>query len=419
MQRFMDRLRERSERSKWPLLLVLAFVQFAHVLDFVIVMPLGPQLMRVFDIGPASFGLLVSVYNLSAAAAGLVGVFLLDRFDRKRALLFVFAGFIIGTVGCSLAADEKSLLAARVITGAFGGLIQALLFAIIGDCFDEGKRGAATGTVMSAFSLASIVGVPIALSLADRYDWRTPFLMLTLMAIATWIWAARVLPTMRSHLRETPQIERSPWLMSLRQNLSSTFQLFREENTLTACLLIICLMFAGFTVIPFMSAYLVANVGLREADLATVFLAGGAATLITSRWTGKIADRFGKERVFTWLAALSMIPVFLLTHLPRVPILVAIGIATLFTILISARAIPALAMITSSIEGSRRGAFLSLTSSVQQSASGIASFVAGSFLTLGPHGEIRRYDLAGNFAVFATLLAIIAARRLRRPAVLK
>lgn len=394
----------RSGSSQWALLMVLAAIQFVHVLDFVIVMPLGPQLMRVFEIGPQQFGSLVSAYNLSAATAGFIGAFVLDRYDRKKSLLAVFLGLMIGTALCAFAVGPKTFLLARLVTGAFGGLIQALIFAIVGDCYSEQKRGAATGTVMSAFSLASVIGVPIGLYFADRFDWRMPFVFLALLSVGTWLWAARLLPSLSSHKKTCTGPARV-----------STFELFTERNSVVAFGLIISLMFAGFTVIPFISAYLVANVGLAEADLATVFLCGGAATLLTSRLAGKMADRFGKARVFSWLAGLSTIPIFVLTHLPRVPVAVAVLVATCFTVLISARAVPALSMITSSVAPSRRGSFLSLTSCVQQAASGFASLVSGMLMSQGPAGELTRYGVVGNLAVFATFIAIIASHHLATP----
>jgi predicted MFS family arabinose efflux permease len=393
--------------SYWPLLLVLAAVQFVHVLDFVIIMPLAPQLMRVFDIGPQAFGFLVSVYNLAAAGAGLAGAFFLDRFDRKKALLVILAGFTISTLACGLAADTRSLMIARALTGAFGGLIQALIFAIIGDCIPENQRGTATGTVMSAFSVASVIGIPIGLSLADAHDWRMPFLVLAGVSLVCWFATFRVLPAIRSHLADIGSMKYEP------ATFSSVMRLVRETNSLVAFWLITSLMFAGFMVIPFISAYLVANVGLSERDLVTVFFAGGIATLLTSRVIGILADRFGKIRIFYVMATLSVVPIFLLTRLTAVSVYAAVAVTTLFTVLISARMIPALAMITSSIDKVRRGSFMSLTSSVQQAASGLASLIAGAMLGQGAKGEITRYDLVGTMAIAATFIAIYAARHLR------
>lgn len=404
-----------SEIREWPLLLILAGIQFTHVLDFVLIMPLGPQLMRLMEISPAEFAVLVSNYNLAAAVAGLIGAFVLDRFDRKHALLVVYLGFLFGTLACGLAPGYNALLAARLIAGAFGGLLQALIFAIIGDSFSEERRGGATGTVMSAFSVASILGVPFGLFLADRFNWRVPFLSLTLISVLILIAGVIVLPSLQSHFRSRQNAD-SDQPGSSAASFKETLALLYERNTLMAFLLIVSLMFAGFTVIPFMSAYLVSNVGLAERDLASVFLAGGLATLISSRLVGRLADRWGKARVFTWLACLSTLPVLALTHLTHVSIAMAIAVATSFTVMISARGIPALALITSSVGRQRRGSFLSFTSAVQQAASGLASLSAGAMLGHGPRGELTHYGWVGFFAVGATLMSVWAAHHLRPPA---
>ncbi len=402
-----------QKRTDWTILLLLAIVQFVHVLDFIIVMPLGPQLMRMLNVGPTEFAALISVYNLSAATAGLAGAFILDRYDRKSALLMSLAGLILGTLACGLSPSLASLTFARAMTGAFGGVIQALLFAIIGDHFGEKRRGAATGTVMSAFSFASVVGVPLALSAADHFDWRMPFFLLTLIGASAWVGVWRVFPSIKEHFSDRfsqkPPYDRHSFAMSIR----STWKLATEQNTVACFLLIVLLMFAGFTVIPFMSAYLVANVGLAESDLAIVFFIGGATTLLTSRLAGIFADRYGNLKVFTLLAIASTVPVVALTHLQRTSVAIAVGISTLFIVLVSARSVPAMAMITSSIERARRGAFLSLTSSVQQGASALASFLTGATLDLDVNRQIIGYALAGDIAVVSTVLACIAARRLK------
>lgn len=397
-----------QKRHEWPILLVLSGVQFAHVLDFVILMPLAPQLMRMLDITPQEFAYQVSAYTFSAALAGLVGATVIDRFDRKRALIWIFCGFLLGTLGCGLAVGFKTLLIGRIVTGAFGGIIQALVFAILGDSIAEQRRGRAMGTVMSAFSFASIAGVPLGLFLATEYDWRMPFFALSALSFVILLSMTKALPPLQSHFqsRKVRTTEKSGHLIA-------TLRLIGERNTRIAFGLIASLMFGGFTVIPFMSAYLVANVGLEERDLATVFFIGGLATFLTQRLVGRIADRFGKRRVFTVLALLSILPTLLLTHLPTVSLSVAITVTTLFTVLVSARAVPSLAMITSSIERSRRGSFLSLTSAVQQASSGAASLSAGAIIGLGAAGQITSYDGVGYLASLSLLFAVAFAHLLR------
>ncbi|HVK60051.1 MAG TPA: MFS transporter [Bdellovibrionales bacterium] len=393
-------------RAPRLLLAALAAIQFVHVLDFIILMPLGPQLMRELSIGPRSFGLIVSSYNLAAALAGLAGAILLDRFDRKSAMLFAFFGLTLATLVCGFAPTFPALLGARFVAGIFGGLIQALIFTVVGDSFPESRRGAATGTVMSSFSLATVLGVPLGLFLADRWGWRVPFLFLGFASVPLLIACFFGLPNLRGHLNGHSFSDAKVEFANLKV-------LMRRKKTIDAILLIVSLMFAGFTVIPYVSAYLVANVGLSQSDIAVVFFAGGITTFATARLIGVISDRYGKLRVFTWLAVISTIPIVILTHLGSSSLITAVIVTTFFTTLISARGIPALAMITASIEKAKRGRFLSLTSSVQQAASAAASLFAGWLLGTSADGHILRYQWAGYVAVAATGAAIIFARRLR------
>ncbi len=391
------------------LLVVLAAIQFVHVLDFVVVMPLGAHLMKALSIGPTSLAAFTSAYNFAAAASGLAGAWWLDRFNRKTALLVTLAGFGVGTLACAFSFSAETLTAARFVTGCFGGIIQALLFAIIGDSFREEYRGFATGIVVSAFSLASIAGVPISLWFAERFDWRSPFLGLAaltaLIAVATW----RLFPRVPSGVQASSGATLSPLGES-----RSTLQLIFDSNSMVGFLLIILLMFSGFTVIPFMSAYLVTNVGLNESDLPLVFLVGGFATLFTSQLAGTLSDRFGKPTVFAWLAGLSILPILALTHLGHTRLVCALAVTTLFTVLVSGRSVPALAMITSSVESSSRGRYLSLTSCIQQIASGLASLITGLFLTLNPDGTMANYERAGVFSSVCAALAIVVSRKLKQ-----
>ncbi len=398
---------------EWSLLLVLAGAQFSHILDFMMIMPLGPRLMSVFSISPQQFSFLVSIYTLSGAFFGFLGSLVIDRFDRKTALLMLYAGFTTGTLCCALASTYEFLLLARMVAGAFGGLIGAIVFSIIGDSFAESRRATATGTVMSAFSLASVLGVPFGIYLTVNVSWQSPFVMLSLLSLVMMLAAFRILPPMRSHLAHRPPTKKQTQKSSPRGGAKQATLPSFTGNHLTAYLLIISLMFAVFSVIPFLSAYLVSNVGLREKDLTYVYLSGGAFTLVTSRFVGQLADRHGKQKLFIILASLSIIPVLVLTNLPHVSVLAAVIVTTLFTVLISGRAIPAMSLITSTVNTGNRGSFLSFTTAIQQLASGIASFVSGIIVGKATTGELTNYNVVGAVAVVSTLISIVLVRRLK------
>src|SRR5690242_19911893 len=172
----------RLTASEWLVLAVLAALQFTHNLDYMIMMPLMPQFEREMAISPQQFGFLVSAYAFAAGISGLLAALVIDRFDRKRALLFLYAGFALGTFLCALAPGYLWLLLARTVAGAFGGVVAATTLAIIGDVFADSRRGRAMGVIMSAFSVALIVGVPAGLYLANRLGWRSTFGVLGLVS---------------------------------------------------------------------------------------------------------------------------------------------------------------------------------------------------------------------------------------------
>ena len=392
----------KSVPHEWSFLLILAAAQFSHVLDFVIMMPLGPEFIDEWAISPQQFGFLVSIYTFSGALCSFLGAFFIDRFDRKTALLRLYVGFTIGTLACALAPSYLSMLLGRAITGAFGGLMGAVVFSIIGDVFNESRRGAAMGTVMSAFSLASIIGVPIGLWLA-HISWRVPFYTLSGVSIVIMLAAYKILPPLRAHLVAKRKIDIESELRFL----------ILSEGHWRAFALIVFLMLAAFTVIPYIATYMKKNIGLSRNDLALMYFVGGFFTLLTSRLVGRWSDRFGKQKVFVWMALFSTVPILLLTNMPRIPVTTAIIVTTLFSVLISGRAVPAMSMITSTVVAERRGSFMSFTSAVQQLASGFASLIGGIILTESANGELVNYDLVGYTAVMATLFSIYFAKTLR------
>lgn len=384
------------------LLYVLAAIQFTHILDFMIVMPLGPRLMGIFAITPAQFGFIVSTYTFSAALFGLIAAWFLDRFDRKRALLWLYGGFAIGTLLCAVAPNYYAMVAARFLAGGFGGISGATILAVIGDAIPPNRRGAAMGTIFSAFSLASIAGVPLGLFLANRLGWHAPFFMLAGLSAVILILAAKVLPPVRDHLSREKD---SPW--------TEMKAILRGGNHWLAFGLTTTMTMAGFMVIPYISPSLVANVGLTNDQLPLIYLFGGLATFFSSRWLGRVSDRMGKLRVFIVVSLLCMAPILILTRLPQVPIWAALIVTTCFMVFSSGRFIPGMAMITNSVSGRYRGGFMSLNSAIQQFASGLASLMAGAIIAEGAGHRLEHYGTVGLIGAGCALASIALAWRLR------
>ncbi|MDX2130212.1 MAG: MFS transporter [Chloroherpetonaceae bacterium] len=400
---------QKAPRSEWLLLLTLSAIQFTNVLDFVIMMPLGPQLMRVFDISASGFGLIVASYTFSAGISGFIASFFIDRFERRKALLFLYAGFSIGTLLCGLAPTAYLLAMARVVAGFFGGVMGAQALSIIADCIPENRRGAAMGTLMSSFAVASIAGVPAGLYLANHFGWQMVFLTLTLLSVIVWGLAYRSLPKVDRHLASLPKE------FNLRHQIQGVREMIQVKTHQQALVMMIMLMIAGFTVIPYISPYFVANVGLTEADLPLIYFFGGAATIFSSRIVGVLADKFGKRKVFTVMAILSIGPLIGITSVPPIPLAAALIVTTLFMVTMNGRFVPATAMVTTVIEPKYRGSFMSFNSSAQQLAAGIGSFGAGLIIGKNSAGQVTLYWLVGLIAVSATLACIYLAHQLPTP----
>ena len=385
------------------LLLTLATVQFTHIIDFMVMMPLGPQFMRIFDVGPREFGLLVSSYTFAAAASGFVAALWIDRFDRKHALLALYAGFILATALCGLAPTYELLLVTRVGAGLFGGVIGGLVFAIIADVVPYARRARATALVATSFSLAAVAGVPLALWLAARFSWRTPFLVLACFSVLVALGAYRLMPPIAAHLAGAHR--RGP--------LAQVVAVFGERNHLRAFAFMIVLMFAGFSVIPFIAPTMVANVGLTESELPLLYFCGGLSTLVTAQIIGHLADRYGKQRVFTIVALASLAPIVLITHLPRLPLASALACSVAFFVLVTGRFGPAMALVSGTAEARLRGSFMSFNASVQMVGAALASLGAGLIVRRAPDGTLLNFGAVGWLAAGCTLLCVVLARRIR------
>ncbi len=385
-------------------LLTLGAVQFTHILDFMIMMPLGSQLMRVFQITPSQFTQLVACYGLAAAVSGFIGGFFMDRFDRKRALLVLYAGFGIATFACGLAPTHHWLMIARLAAGAFGGLAGSMVSAMVGDIIPPARRGRAMSVVMTAFPVASVLGVPVGLVLAGHFGWHAPFFMLGGCAGVNLLLASLALP----HLR-TAVLDHNP-RRQMREIMSHAVHL-------RAFALGGVLVLAGGFLIPFIAPSFVANVGLDEkTQLPLAYVAGGLATMISMPLIGRLSDRMDRLKLFVWLSLFGSVVVLIMVRLGPSPVWVAALMMALFMIPMSGRFAPAMTMVTNAVEARYRGGFMSLNAALQQAASGLANVVAGWFVTTGPGGRLVGYPNLGYVSVACFGLAVLCAVELRRAA---
>jgi predicted MFS family arabinose efflux permease len=383
--------------------LILAAIQVSHILDFVIIMPLGPSFMRVFDINPTEFSSLVAAYTFSAGIVGFFGALYADHFDRKKFLLFNFTGFIIGTFMCAIAPNFAALLIARIVAGAFGGVLNACVLSMVADLIPFERRGAAMGVVMSSFSIASVLGVPLGLYVAQLFDWHAAFYLIVIVGIIFWIMSFLILPSVK--VRATK--------LGLMDNLKNFKSILIQKDYLQSFTLTSILGFGIFMIVPFISPYMVGNVGLTESQLPFIYLAGGTCTIISARLIGRACDRVGSFKVFRLVAILSIFPILLLTNLPHVPLAWALLSSSFFMMTGSGRFIPAMTIVSAVVKPQDRGTFMSLENASRQMSSGVASQLAGLIIGAGTAGALTNYNIVGYIGVATSLIAIYIAYKIK------
>jgi predicted MFS family arabinose efflux permease len=375
---------------------LLAFLQFAVILDFMIMSPLGAMIMPQLSITTRQFGLVVSAYAFSAGISGFITAGFADRFDRKKILMFFYVGFLCGTLWCGLAPTYEMLLAARIVTGLFGGVIGSVVLAIATDLFQVQLRGRVMGLIQTAFAASQVLGLPLGLYLSNRWNWHAPFIVLAILGTLGMGVIALKLKPVDGHLGK-PQ-EHSPFM--------HLFHTITEPRHLLAFLTTTLLATGGFMLMPFSSAFLVNNIGIALPHLPTIYFATGLCTIFFGPMIGKSADKFGKFNVFAFGSALSIVMVLVYTHLGATPLPVIVVINVLLFVGIFSRMIPFQALVTSVPEATKRGAFNAISASIQQLSGGIASVVAGHIVTQAADGKIEHFQSVGYVVVGTTLLAL-------------
>lgn len=383
---------------------MLAFLQFAVILDFMIMSPLGALIMPDLHISPAQFGLVVSAYAFSAGLSGLLTAGFADRYDRKKLLLFFYSGFIIGTVWCGLAPTYESLLAARIFTGLFGGVIGSIVLAISTDLFPPQMRGRVMGLIQTAFAASQVLGIPVGIYLSNQWNWHVPFIAMAAFGLAGGLVVAWKMQPVNAHLGK-PQ-EHSAFM--------HLFHTVTEKRYLLAFAITALLTTGGFMLMPFSSAYIVNNMGIDLHHLPTVYLITGVCTIFIGPMIGRAADAFGKFRVFLFGTTLSIAMVLIYTHLGRVPLWTLVVVNTMMFVGIFSRMIPFQALSSTVPVQTQRGSYNAISASIQQLAGGLASVVSGHIVTQGADGRLQHFDTVGYVVVGTSLVAGALLWRLNR-----
>lgn len=375
---------------------VLAFLQFTVILDFMILSPLGAQLMPALKILPAQFGLVVSTYAFSAGIAGFLAAGFADRFDRKKLLLVFYSGFLAGTLLCGLASGYHLLVFARLVTGLFAGVVGSVSFAIITDVFPLHMRGRVMGVIQTAFAASTVLGIPVGLLISNRWGWNAPFFMIVGVGAVVGAVIRTYLKPVDAHLKQRQ--DRSP--------LHDLFRTVTNRRYLQGFATTGLLSVGGFMLMPFMSAFTVNNVGIPFAKLPLIYVSVGLASVVAGPLIGRASDAIGKFRVFSFGCAVTIVTVIIYTHLRPSPMWVLILVLAVLQIGIFSRVISASALMSALPEPADRGAYMSISSSLQQVAGGVAAVASGMIVVQQANGALVHFDVVGYVLVCTTLITL-------------
>ncbi len=375
---------------------LLAFLQFTVVLDFMILSPLGPILMPALDISARQFGLVVSAYAFSAGISGLLAAGFADKFDRKRLLLSFYAGFLLGTLLCGIAPNYPFLLAARVVTGLFGGVIASVSYAIVADLFPLQARGRVMGSIQSAFAASQVMGIPIGLFLAGHFGWHGPFRMIVAVGLLVGCVIVWKLQPITAHLESA--LGRNPLVHLFKTATNRRYLVGFAATMLVAT--------GGFMLQPFASNFAVHNLGVSLRHLPMMYMASGVVGMAAGPLLGRLADRIGKFRLLAIASGLGVALVWWWTGLGSIPLWLAIAGNCALMTTVSARQVSTMALISGVPDGKDRGAYMAVSSSMTQFAGAVSSSVSGLLVIQSASGRIENYHLLGMVVMGAMTLTL-------------
>jgi len=381
---------------------VLAVLQFTIILDFIIISPLGDILMKTLNMSTTNFGITVSAYAFSAGGSGLLAAGFADKFDRKKLLVFFYTGFIIGTICCAMATDYWTLLSARIVTGLFGGVIGSVSLAIVTDLFVIEQRGRVMGFIQMAFATSQILGIPIGLYCANNWGWHAAFIMIAAMAVIILLAVIIKLKPVNKHLEL--QSDKNAFL-----HLWHTLTNKKYQIGFTA---IAFLSIGGFMLQPFGSAFLINNIGIPQEDLPTVYFFTGLSVLFIMPVVGKLSDKVSKVRLFGAGSLISIVTIIIYTNLHAIPLWEVILINMVMFMGVMSRMIPATTLNTGIPEMKDRGAYMAITSSLQQIAGGVAAVCAGFIVHQQTKtSPLENYNILGYVIAIVTMISVYLVSR--------
>lgn len=383
-------------------LLILGLLQFTIILDFMIIAPIGDMLMKTLDITTEQFGLVVSSYAFSAAISGIVVAGFTDKYDRKKVLLVFLFGFLVGTLFCGLATTYTQLLTSRIITGIFAGVTSSAVLTIVADIFAPQMRGRAMSGVQMGFAVSQILGIPLGIFIANKLGWNMTFIFIVALTIAILAAIFFLFKPVTEHLKK--QSDKNPFLHLWHTVTNKQYQVGFMAITFLAI--------GGFLLMPFSAVFLINNVHITHDQLPIVFLCTGLSSLIVMPIIGKLSDKYDRYKLFVVGSLIASVMVFIYTHLTASPLWLVIAVNMLLFAAIMCRMSPAMALNSMVPKPEDRGAYMSVSSSLQQTAGGLSSVCAGFIVYQASEtSPLQHFDILGYIAIAIFLLCVYLIRR--------
>jgi predicted MFS family arabinose efflux permease len=382
---------------------ILGLVVFTNIIESMILMPLASTIKTELEMNDDQWGVVISSYLFSAFISGILSIFVIDKFDRKKFLYTLYSLFIFGTFLCGISKSYEFLVFARCFAGFFGGVISAVVLAIVGDLIEPQHRGKATGIVMAGFSTAAALGIPLGLFLGLNWNWHMPFFFIVGLSMIGFALILIVLPKIDGHLKEARSVRSWNILIRIPKNI----------DQIKALVFSCTILFGQFAIIPYLADYVEHNIGFQKGQLVWMYFFGGILTFITNPFIGYLADRFGQIRIFVIMMLISCVPIIMLTSMGKNPLPLVLVVTSGFFIFAGGRNIPGTAIVLSTAAPYERGAFMSIRSAVQQLASGIAVLLGSWILTQDTSGKYFNFELIGYIAVGTSILSYFILKTIK------
>ncbi len=392
------------KRKELIILITLAFVQFSNILDGMILMPLAPTIKDAFLIDTRHFGWLVSSFGIAAGCSAFFSTFWADKFDRKKILIILYIGFIIGTFFCAISPNYNFFIISRIFTGLFGGVCSSVILAIVGDVIPNERRAQAMGIIMMGFALASVIGIPLGLILANAFSWQMPFYVICALGFIVLLCIIIFIPNVNSHLKQPLKHTTKDFYLAI----------FSNQSTIIALSLPAIMVVAHMAIIPYITDFSVNNLHLsRTHDVPLMYLIGGILSVINSPIVGKLSDKHGRYKFFFILSIIAIFSIVFMTNLQTASVTIFLICTSFFFIGSGGRLIPIQAMVTSAVPPQFRGSFMALNSALQQFTMGIITLIGGLIIANNEKGELEHYNIVGYIAIAGTLLSLYIAKKVK------